>query len=141
MTVTHRMTKTATYTTWRGMVERCTNPKNNHWHIYGARGISVCARWRSFENFLADMGPRPDGMTLDRIDNSRGYEPGNCRWATPAQQSRNTERNVWIDWDGRRKTLKDWAADLGIAHRALTYRLRRWPLHKAMTTPKQGARP
>jgi hypothetical protein len=71
------------------MIQRCTNPALDSWQYYGARGIAVCERWLSFESFLADMGERPAGMTLDRIDNDRGYEISNCRWATAAQQSQN----------------------------------------------------
>lgn len=133
---THLMTNTPTYGTWRGMLERCSNPNNRHWHIYGAKGITVCQRWQKFENFLADMGERPEGKTLDRIDNSKGYNVDNCRWATSSEQSRNTERNVWIEWDGKLKVLKDWAREMGLTDSALSIRIERWGLERAMTVSK-----
>jgi hypothetical protein len=72
------------------MLSRCTNPKATGYENYGGRGITVCSRWWSFENFLRDMGPRPEGLTLDRYPNNDGnYEPGNCRWATPKEQGEN----------------------------------------------------
>lgn len=79
-----------TYISWKAMRQRCRDPKYWQYSDYGARGIAVCERWRdSFANFLADMGERPAGRTLDRIDNSRGYEPENCRWATSEEQNQN----------------------------------------------------
>ncbi len=89
---------TPTYRSWLSMNQRCTNPKKKTWKHYGGRGITICERWRGengFQNFLADMGPRPAGMTLDRWPNNNGnYEPGNCRWATPSQQNRNQRRRA-----------------------------------------------
>src|ERR1700730_4895282 len=83
-----------TYSSWRAMIERCERPTNNVFKYYGALGVKVCERWRdSFESFLADMGERPDGTTLDRFPDGKGnYEPDNCRWATSKQQNRNSSR-------------------------------------------------
>ena len=79
-----------TYRSWRGMKTRCTHPNHKFWKYYGGRGITICKRWlNSFENFLADMGVRPDGTTLERTNNDGNYEPGNCRWATPKEQAQN----------------------------------------------------
>lgn len=77
------------YMTWCDVIGRCTNPSHKRWADYGGRGITVCERWRDFVNFLADMGERPPGLELDRIDNNRGYEPGNCRWADRSTQAKN----------------------------------------------------
>lgn len=78
-----------TYHSWASMKDRCQNPNSNRYEYYGARGIKVCDRWQDFSNFLEDMGERPPGKTLDRVDNNGNYEPGNCRWATQKEQIQN----------------------------------------------------
>jgi hypothetical protein len=103
------------YSTWDAMIQRCTNSKNKRFHDYGGRGISVCERWMRFDNFLADMGTRPPGMTLDRKNNDGNYEPGNCRWTTRRQQQLNqrlSSRNT-SGFKGVSRKRGRWVAKLG----------------------------
>lgn len=133
---THSMSRTNTYAVWRSMLSRCANPCAKDYPRYGGRGIAVCDRWRSFESFLADMGVKPDGMTLDRKDGARGYEPDNCRWATPTEQARNTRQNVLVTHSGVTASVAEWAERVGLERKTLQYRIRAgWDTARALTTP------
>lgn len=135
---THGCAKRSEYRIWGLMLQRCENPRNPGYHKYGGRGISVCSRWHEFESFLADMGPRPSpAHSLDRYpDNNGNYEPGNCRWATLREQAKNKRNNLWLEFNGERLHLADWARRLGIGAPSLRVRLKRWPLEIALTRPK-----
>lgn len=134
---------TPEYTAWVHMVRRCTYKDDQRWQDYGARGISVCQRWLdSFLDFFADMGPRPSPQhSLDRIDNSGNYKPGNCRWATPEQQNRNTRRNRMYSINGETKCLTDWAKQFGVSRDGVDYRLRKgWSFERALTEAVERTR-
>jgi hypothetical protein len=122
------------------MKARCLNPVRESYANYGARGITVCEAWAtSFEAFLADMGPRPGpGMSIDRIDNDRGYEPGNCRWATATEQAENRRSTKFIEFDGRRLSQAAWARELGITSQSLSARLKKWGVVRALTEGRHG---
>jgi hypothetical protein len=115
-----------TYWSWVAMRSRCYNSRASRYERYGGRGIKVCARWLgSFENFLADMGERPVGQTLDRINNDGDYEPGNCRWATPRQQSRHTRTNRMLTSNGETRCISEWVEVTGLPRTVIETRLRR----------------
>ena len=112
-----------TYKSWRAMLKRCDDPKQVGYHNYGGKGIGVCDEWRSFECFLRDMGERPDGKTLDRIDNSLGYTKENCRWMSMKEQANNRSTNTRLTHQGKTHTISEWADILGIKRVTISTRL------------------
>lgn len=108
------------------MRQRCENPNHTSYHRYGGRGISVCERWHNFRTFVADMGPKPSpAYQIERENNERNYEPGNCIWETQRAQSRNRQDNLNITFDGRTMNLADWAKELGVSYSILYSRYKR----------------
>jgi hypothetical protein len=136
----HGLSESPEWCAWKAMLSRCSCDGGNddRRRRYAGRGITVCERWRTFENFLEDMGPKPSPThSIDRIDNNGNYEPGNCRWATPKQQSRNTCANHLVTCNGRTMCLAEWSEETGIGFVTLYCRLVRhgWSPERAMTTP------
>lgn len=127
----------ATYNAWHAMKQRCLTKTNKRYADYGGRGITVCPRWmESFENFLTDLGERPKGASLDRINNNGNYEPSNCRWATRKEQQRNMRTSRLISYQGIAKPVAAWAEEIGMSCFALLTRLRRgWSTEDALTRP------
>lgn len=113
---------TRTYRIWMAMHSRCRYPSQDGFQNYGGRGVTVCERWAEFAAFLADMGECPDGYSIDRIDNDRGYEPGNCRWASRAEQNRNRRGIVWYEVNGVRMCERDASVALGLKPNAFAAR-------------------
>lgn len=142
-TPTHGGKGTSVYNAWLSMRDRCNRPKHPHFARYGGRGISVCERWADFATFRADIGPKPPGnrISLERRDNDGNYEPGNCYWATTAQQSVNRCNNRYLEIDGRRTTVTEAARARGLSRTCLIGRLvAGWPLDKALSTPARPKR-
>lgn len=124
------------YAIWKAMRQRCNNTKNKNFASYGGRGIKVCARWALFENFLQDMGPRPTGATLERIDNDGNYSPENCRWAAWDEQANNRRNAVRIKYSGAEFTRKQIAALAGVSEVAVWKRQKLgWSVEKIIKTP------
>ena len=136
---THGATGTPTHKSWTCMMHRCFRLGDKSYWNYGAIGITVCERWRKFENFLADMGPRPAGKSIDRFPNKEGnYEPSNCRWATSTEQNNNRKDNRFIEANGKRQTIGQWATETGVSKLTIVARLNRgWPQERCIDPPGQ----
>ena len=132
----HGMSKTSTYKSWEAMIQRCSNASLKSYKNYGGRGISVCYEWTKFEKFYADMGIKPNGCSIDRIDVNGNYDKLNCRWSTMKQQNRNRRNNRLIEFNGETMCVNEWAESLGINKRTLLNRLTNgWEIKKALTHP------
>lgn len=127
------------YDVWVTMRQRCENPNNKDWGRYGGRGITVCERWQTFAAFRADMSPRPDGTTLERIDNDVPYAPANCRWATRKEQARNTARSLLLTVDGVTRSAVEWGErnpDPRLTGQRIAVRVGKgWSAERAVTEP------
>jgi hypothetical protein len=111
---THGMSRTPEFNIWTGIRKRCMNPRYREYHLYGGKGVTIAERWGDFSNFYADMGPRPSPYhSIDRIESNGNYEPGNCRWATDAEQSLNTSRVHKVTYNGQQMSVRAFAAAIG----------------------------
>lgn len=129
---------TKEYVCWQNMINRCTKQTNSGYKNYGGRGITVCKRWMTFENFLADMGLRPEGLTLERKDNNKGYSPSNCKWATRTEQRLNQRVSCAVTYCGKTQTLAEWAIEKGISANALYSRMARgWGIERTLSTGRK----
>lgn len=135
--LTHGMSNSPTWKVWVKMRERCLDSRCAEFPHYGGRGILVCERWVKFENFLADMGEKPEGLSIDRIQNNGNYEPGNCQWATDLDQMRNTRRNKFFTYNGQTKCMSAWEEELHFPRALLWARIQKlgWSIEKALSTP------
>lgn len=133
---THGMARSPTYRSWESMFGRCYRKGDPSYQQYGGRGISVCERWHKFTNFLADMGVRPRGLTLDRFPNNDGnYQPSNCRWATKKEQSNNTRQNRTVMHKGKLVTARQLSDETGMPYQLIRSRIFRlgWNVERAIT--------
>lgn len=131
--------KSPAYRSWKDMRQRCGNPNNTDWRDYGERGIKVCDRWNDFAAFLEDMGERPIGHSIDRIDVNLGYSKENCRWAPDKVQANNKRSNRLIEFKGKVATLQQWADETGILRETIAARINAgWEIGDALS---RGAKP
>jgi hypothetical protein len=137
---THGMSRSSEYASWTSMKDRCFNPNNDDYALYGGRGITVCRRWKnSFENFLADMGTKPfPRASIDRINTNGNYSPTNCRWSSQKTQTRNKRTNKVIEFDGHRRTVAEWAERTGLHRSVIEGRIARgWPLEEVLSPERK----
>jgi hypothetical protein len=137
---THGLAGTKTYKIWVAMKRRCQNSKDTNFARYGGRGIKVCERWQKFENFYKDMGAQPNGLTIERIDGNKDYQPDNCKWATYKEQANNVSSNqrytLLIDGKWQTKNVTQWAEHFGIKPSTVFTRLfRGWSISQALVVP------
>lgn len=132
----HGLHRSSEYTIWQAMLQRCQNPNNPGWRLYGERGVRVCKEWKEFSRFYKDMGPRPSPKhQLDRRDNGLLYSKQTCRWATTVEQANNTRRNHRLVFGGRNQTIAEWAREIGVNYGTLTGRIQTgWTAERALTT-------
>lgn len=135
------------YAVWKGLFTRCYNKNSKDYKYYGAKGITVCDKWsikggEGFWNFVKDMAPRPDGMTLDRINRNLGYSPDNCKWSTPLEQVNNRGMATSLTYNGETYTITEWGEITGLGRETLYQRInyRGWNAEKALNTPKKNAK-
>jgi hypothetical protein len=128
-----------TYQSWADMRNRCRNARHRRYGFYGGRGIKVCERWDSFAAFVEDLGLKPDGLTLERLDNNGDYEPDNCKWATYREQNKNTRSTTVYEYRGRRQTIEEWADEVGMPRSTLSERIHGygWDISVALTAQFQ----
>jgi hypothetical protein len=132
----HGRSRSKIHWIWVAMKQRCSNPANKGYPDYGGRGITVCQRWMKFENFLSDMGDRPNGYSLDRIDNNKGYSKENCRWASVQLQSRNKRSSKLITFNNETLSESEWARKLGLSRGCVIARRKKgMTAEQALTTP------
>lgn len=130
---THGASNERIFKTWSGMRQRCTNPNVHNFARYGGKGIKVCARWHTFENFYADMGEQPAGQTIERINGDGDYEPSNCKWATPTEQATNRHTTRFVMFDDERVPMSHASRALGLGDTAVSKRLKRgWTIERAL---------
>jgi hypothetical protein len=137
----HGRTGSGEHNSWLQMMKRCTDPSSHLWKHYGGRGIKVCERWKEAKNFMEDMGPRPAGHSIERIDVDRDYELANCKWATQAEQALNTRRTVRLTVDGHTKTALEWSQISGVPVENIRERHKRgWNDKRSVTEALNEAR-
>lgn len=136
-----RSGQSSEYMTWSQMIQRCKNENNPGFINYGARGITVCKRWMIFKNFIEDMGPRPKNFTLERLDNSKGYTPRNCRWLPRTANNNNRRNNILLTHLGVTRTCSEWSRHSPVCYKAFRRRIKRgWPMELALSASSHSIR-